>query len=123
MRQVRGIYRELERHDLTAHQLREAWKPVEVAISVALDASNDQSGQAVGQAALDDHWQIEALHHRHLPRRPFPDPHRHRPRRHGRRPQPRHRDLKTLRLDQHCRHQPAPPPRRHPHLAALNLNP
>jgi hypothetical protein len=60
MRQVRSIYRKLERSGLTKRQLQEAWDPVEAAIYVALDTSDDQSGRVVGQAALDAAREVQA---------------------------------------------------------------
>ncbi|WP_326830044.1 hypothetical protein OIE13_12645 [Streptosporangium sp. NBC_01810] len=60
MRQTRRIYQELERyHGITRRQLKEEWKTVEAAIYVALD-TDDESGQVVGQAALDAAQQIRA---------------------------------------------------------------
>lgn len=54
LRQPRRIYRELERYDgITRRQLQEEWETVEAAIYVALDTTEDESGQAVGRAALD----------------------------------------------------------------------
>jgi hypothetical protein len=60
IRQTRRIYRELEWHGLSARQLRDAWEPVEAAIFVALDTSDDQSGQVVGQTALDAALEVRA---------------------------------------------------------------
>ncbi|WP_433359038.1 Tn3 family transposase [Streptosporangium sp. CA-115845] len=60
MRQTRRIYQELERyHGITRRQLKEERKTVEAAIYVALD-TDDESGQVVGQAALDAAQQIRA---------------------------------------------------------------
>ena len=54
LRQTRRIHRELERYDgITRRQLQEEWRTVEAAIYVALDITDDESGQAVGRAALD----------------------------------------------------------------------
>jgi hypothetical protein len=59
LRQTRRIYRELERYDgITRRQLQEEWKTVEAAIYVALDTTDDESGQVVGRAALNAAHQI-----------------------------------------------------------------
>jgi hypothetical protein len=61
MRQTQRIYRELERHDdMTRRQLQQEWETVEAALYVALDTTDDQSGQTVGRAALDAARQIRA---------------------------------------------------------------
>ncbi|WP_344866472.1 hypothetical protein [Planomonospora alba] len=61
IRQTRRIYRELERYDgITRRQLQEEWETVEAAIYVALDTTDDESGQVVGRAALEAAQQIRA---------------------------------------------------------------
>ncbi|MFG1876478.1 hypothetical protein ACGFIV_16720 [Sphaerisporangium sp. NPDC049003] len=61
LRQTRRIYRELERYDgITRRQLEEEWRTIEAARYVALDTTDDQSGQVVGRAALDAAQQIRA---------------------------------------------------------------
>jgi hypothetical protein len=61
LRQTRRIHQELERyHGITRRQLQEEWKTVEAAIYVALDTTDDESGQVAGRAALDAARQIRA---------------------------------------------------------------
>ncbi|WP_068929370.1 hypothetical protein [Planobispora rosea] len=61
MRQTRRIYRELEQYDgITPRQLQKEWETVEAAIYVALDTTDDESGQVVGRAALEAAQQIRA---------------------------------------------------------------